>query len=108
MEGRGRIVLAHPAERRVPTPDVDPSRVIHLRRRPLWRIPAVSLKAFHIVFVLVSTILTFGFGIWAVRDYRAAGDVSSLAFGIISLALGAALLIYGRWFLSKLRDVSYL
>ena len=60
------------------------------------------------MFVLIATLLTLGVGIWAVRDYRAAGDFSSLVFGIVSLGLSAGLLVYGRWFLNKLKNVSYL
>ena len=68
----------------------------------------MSLKAFHVVFILVSTMLTLGFGAWAIREYRTQGDVSFLICGGISFAFTASLLIYGRWFLRKLRGIGYL
>ena len=68
----------------------------------------MSLKAFHIVFVTLATLLAAGFGAWAVRDYRANGDTSSLVIGIASLVGSVALVSYGRWFLHKLKGVSYL
>ena len=68
----------------------------------------MSLKAFHIIFIVVSTILAVGFGLWAIRDYQAQGESLSLVVGVGSL-LGAVVLIwYGRWFLRKLKGVSYL
>ncbi len=69
---------------------------------------AVSLKAFHIFFVLVSTLLSLGFGAWAIRLYRTDEQIASLAIGVVSLAGGVALMVYGRWFLKKLQSVSYL
>lgn len=68
----------------------------------------VSLKAFHVVFVVVSTLLCLGFGAWAVREYRVGGDAMFLAGGVFSFVLAAALLVYGGWFLRKLRGVGYL
>ena len=68
----------------------------------------MSLKAFHIVFVTVSAILGLGFGAWAIADYRRNGSAESLWWGIGSLAGTAALIVYGRWFLRKLKGVGYL
>ena len=68
----------------------------------------MSLKAFHVVFVLVSMVLSLGFGAWAIHEFRAAGDVSALVCGIGSFAGFVMLMIYGRWFLRKLKGVSYL
>ena len=68
----------------------------------------MSLKTFHVVFVLASTMLAIGFGAWAIRDYKSSGELASLVLGILSLCGAVALLVYGRWFLRKLKDVSYL
>ena len=68
----------------------------------------MSLKAFHIVFVFVSTLLSLGFGVWAIMEYRSSGDVAALVCGIGSFAGGVGLMFYGRWFLRKLQWVSYL
>ena len=68
----------------------------------------MSLKAFHIVFVTVSIVLAVGFGWWAVGNYRATGEVSSLVGGVASLVGAGVLIVYGRWFLIKLRGFSYL
>ena len=68
----------------------------------------MSLKAFHIVFITVSTLLFVGFGVWSLRMYQHNGGIVNLAFGIGSLVGALALVIYGRYFLKKLKSVSYL
>lgn len=68
----------------------------------------MSLKAFHIVFVTVSTLLAFGFGGWALNQYFIGAEWYYLALGVGGLAGGAGLLIYGRYFLKKLKDIGYL
>ncbi len=68
----------------------------------------MSLKVFHLVFVTVSAILGLGFGAWAIADYRRNGSAESLWWGLGSLAGTAALIVYGRWFLRKLKGVGYL
>ena len=68
----------------------------------------MSLKAFHIAFVAVSTVLCAGFGVWGIQSFRSDGDVAALVAGVGSLVGVVMLLIYGRWFMRKLRGVSYL
>jgi len=68
----------------------------------------MSLKAFHIVFITVSTLLAVGFGVWSLRAYQTGGRTLDLAFGFGSLVGAVALLVYGRYFLKKLKSVSYL
>lgn len=69
----------------------------------------MSLKTFHILFVIASTALTLGFGLWCVR-HVASGEGSSveLGLGIASFVLSAALVVYGKYFLRKLKHISYL
>jgi hypothetical protein len=69
----------------------------------------MSLKAFHVVFITAATLLALGFGIWGVEQYWA-GDGSGvdLALGLGSLAVAVALLCYGKYFLRKLKHISYL
>lgn len=68
----------------------------------------MSLKAFHVLFVIVSMVLAGGFAVWAIRQYRIVGDVGLLVGGVISGLIFIAIGIYGRWFLRKLKDESYL
>lgn len=69
----------------------------------------MSLKAFHIVFITASTLLSFGFGVWAIREYFMGGnEVVNLVMGGLSTGAGFLLIVYGRYFLKKLRSIGYL
>ena len=68
----------------------------------------MSLKAFHVLFVTISTLFSLGFGVWASREWAAGGDTQLLVLAAVGFASGGILLVYGRWFLHKMRDVGYL
>jgi hypothetical protein len=68
----------------------------------------MSLKAFHVFFVIVSVLCALGFGAWAIADYTRTGQGSVLVLGILGFAAALALIWYGLWFLRKLKNVSYL
>jgi len=68
----------------------------------------MSLKAIHLVFITASTVLAFGFGLWEFKTYSAGGEKSDLILGVASLVTGTALIIYGKYFLKKLKDIGYL
>lgn len=67
----------------------------------------MSLKAFHIVFVTISTLLALGFGVFMLRK-SVPDDTGGIVAGVLSLVGAAVMIWYGRWFLKKLKDVSYL
>lgn len=68
----------------------------------------MSLKAFHIVFIVASILLAFGFAAWSFISYRHDGPLLHLWFGIGSLVSGILLVIYSKFVLRKLKDISYL
>ena len=68
----------------------------------------MSLKAFHIVFVVVSVLFTAGFGYWSLTEFKMAGDGLMLTLSLTSFVAAGGLLFYGVWFLRKLRGWSYL
>lgn len=68
----------------------------------------MSLKAFHVVFVALATMLCFGFGAWEFNAWRAAGATGDLVMGAGATAGGLTLLVYGKYFLKKLKHISYL
>ncbi len=68
----------------------------------------MSLKTFHIFFILVSTALCVGFGVWATRDFAQTGSWVNMSLGAASFLGSAVLVVYGVWFLRKLKNVSYL
>ena len=68
----------------------------------------MSLKAFHVVFVIASILLAFGFGGWEIKSYSDFGQRLDLIFGIGSGIVGVVLIGYFRYVLKKLKDISYL
>ena len=68
----------------------------------------MSLKAFHIVFIVFSMALTVGFGVWATRDFAQSGSWVHLSLGVGSFIGSIMLAFYGVWFLRKLKHVGYL
>lgn len=67
----------------------------------------MSLKAFHIFFIIISIVLTVGFGFWGVRDYSNSKNVINFILGISSFVGGGALAIYLVWFFSKMKRISH-
>jgi hypothetical protein len=68
----------------------------------------MSLKAFHLVFLVASIALAIGFCIWAIREYRSGGGAQNLGMGIGAGVAAVVMIAYSRWFLRKLKHVSYL
>jgi ABC-type uncharacterized transport system permease subunit len=68
----------------------------------------MSLKAFHLIFVTASVLLAFGFAAWSLMNYAEAKQAVDLAYGIGSAVIGLGLVVYGRYFLRKLKHISYL
>ena len=69
----------------------------------------MSLKAFHLVFITASSALAFGCGVWELKNYFSAdGRGVDILFAIAAFSAGVGLIIYERYFLKKLKDVSYL
>jgi hypothetical protein len=61
----------------------------------------MSLKAFHLIFVTSLTTLALGFTAWAFFSGR-------ILFGLLGILTAALVVIYGIYFLKKLKKISYL
>jgi hypothetical protein len=68
----------------------------------------MSLKAFHVVFIVASILLAFGFGAWALVNASTEGQGSLRYYGIGACVAGVGLVGYFAYVLKKLRNVSYL
>lgn len=68
----------------------------------------MSLKAFHVVFVAASVGLMLLLGGWCLGNYREGGGASQLGYAVLAFAAAGGLVVYGRYFLRKLKDISYL
>ena len=61
----------------------------------------MSLKAFHLIFVTLLTMLSFGCAVWAFQ-------AGSVLWGLTGIAAGVFVIVYGIYFLRKLKNISYL
>jgi hypothetical protein len=68
----------------------------------------MSLKAFHLVFMSASIMLMLTLSGWCFANYRDGGGTSELAWSGVAMASAVVLVAYARYFVRKLRDISYL
>ena len=59
----------------------------------------MSLKQFHIVFIVMALLLTAGFSGWAFTRIQA--DTGVMMMGGTSAAMTLGLIVYGLWFFRK-------
>ena len=65
----------------------------------------MSLKHIHVVFIAAATALSVVFGAWCYAQWTADGSAGMLFGTVCSAASAIGLLVYGRWFLVKMRGV---
>ncbi|HAO78456.1 MAG TPA: hypothetical protein DCQ92_05665 [Verrucomicrobia subdivision 3 bacterium] len=61
----------------------------------------MSLKAFHLIFVTLLTALSFGCAAWAF-------STGNSFWGAVGIVAGIIVIVYGIYFLKKLKRISYL
>jgi membrane protein YdbS with pleckstrin-like domain len=63
----------------------------------------MSLKGFHIVFIIFSTLLALGVGLWCVWVDLVEGAPIYLAGAIAAFVTAVTLIVYGVWFYRKMK-----
>jgi hypothetical protein len=63
----------------------------------------MSLKAFHFVFIVFSTLLALALGVWCVWVDLVEGAPIYLAGAIASFTTAVGLIVYGIWFYRKMK-----
>ena len=63
----------------------------------------MSLKAFHIVFIIVSTLLALGTGVWCLWVNLVVGAPIYVAGAAASFLVAILLMVYGFWFYRKMK-----
>jgi uncharacterized membrane protein HdeD (DUF308 family) len=69
----------------------------------------MSLKAFHLIFIIASILLAFGLATAELMSYFSpnGGGRWDLVWGIVAIVAGLGLIGYEIYFLKKLKNVSY-
>ena len=65
----------------------------------------MSLKTFHMIFIVASILLSITVAGWGVREYLREREISSLLFGILFIGVGAGLVVYGMKVWPKYREL---
>jgi len=65
----------------------------------------MSLKAFHIVFIVSAVLMDLAFGILSFKNYIAESSPMYLVLGLLSFVFGIALIGYGVWFFQELKKL---
>ncbi|TFH29601.1 MAG: hypothetical protein E4H00_06660, partial [Myxococcales bacterium] len=68
----------------------------------------MSLKAFHIFFIVISTLMCLGVAGWNLSAWTAGGSVAHLAQAVGWAAAAIGLSFYGVRFLRRYRNLVYL
>lgn len=66
----------------------------------------MSLRVFHIIFIVVSILLSLFVAGWGIWFFATTGAVSGLLLSAVFAALGVALVLYGNRTFEKLKDLA--
>jgi steroid 5-alpha reductase family enzyme len=66
---------------------------------------SLSLRSFHLFFIAVSVLLAAWVGVWGVQSWQATHSSGDLILGLLFVALGVVLLVYGLRARRKLREL---
>lgn len=64
----------------------------------------MSLRAFHVLFIVCSILVTSIFSAWAYGNFQRLHAVGYLWTAVIALACAVGLLVYGIFFLRKVKE----
>ena len=65
----------------------------------------MSLRAFHIVFIIVTVVLSLYVALWGIREFAQERSNMGLVLGILFLITAVGLMVYGKKAFAKLREL---
>jgi hypothetical protein len=65
----------------------------------------MSLRAFHIIFVIVTVALSLFVTMWGIREFRQEQNGGALALAVVFFLTAVALSIYGKKVYVKLKEL---
>ena len=66
----------------------------------------MSLKSFHIIFIILSSLTMIYFSYWSIINWLHYSDSSYMLYGILSIVSFSALLIYSKKFMNKYKEIT--
>lgn len=65
----------------------------------------MSLRIFHIVFIVASVLLSLFVALWGLRQFMDSRSTGGLTLGVVFFLFGFALVIYGKRTFRKLKEL---
>lgn len=65
----------------------------------------MSLRAFHIIFIIVTVILSLYVALWGIREFAQERSNMGLVLAILFLVTAVGLMIYGKKAFTKLKEL---
>lgn len=65
----------------------------------------MSLRAFHIVFIIVTVILSLYVALWGIREFAQDRSTMGLGLAIVFIISAVGLMIYGKKAFTKLKEL---
>ena len=65
----------------------------------------MSLRVFHIVFIVVTVVLSLYVALWGIREFAQEQSRGGLDLGILFLVTAVALMVYGKKAFRKLKEL---
>jgi len=66
----------------------------------------MSLKVFHIIFISLSVVLAFGFGLWLLPSEPGEGDLAHVVGALLSFGVGILLILYEIKIVKKFKSLN--
>lgn len=65
----------------------------------------MSLRAFHIVFIIVTVVLSLYVALWGIREFAQERSNMGLVMAVLFFATAIGLMIYGKKAFTKLKEL---
>ena len=66
----------------------------------------MSLKSFHIIFLLISSLFSVIFSYWCYYQWSQYSENQYLVYLCIGIVLCVSLLVYGKWFIKEIAEIN--
>ncbi len=66
----------------------------------------MSLRSFHIIFILIASLFAIFFGYWCYREWTLYENNLYLVYSLVGVTLCICLFFYGKWFLKEISEIN--